>query len=691
MRNVPPLVFTRTAAGIDSPAASMLYCKKTAAACPQAREKKMIRTEENSVIFHNGYETVRVDAWGSSALRVRATVNPHFTDKDWALHAEDKGSGSITPLGQGVSLQNGKARVCIDEDGNLCFMNRQGETVLKEYPRVGSRDNEQFYAHALPAREYKKPCGELYATCVRFKSDSHEKIFGMGQYQQEELDLKGCILELAQRNSQVSIPFFVSDQGYGFLWNNPAIGSVSFGRNYTEWFAERTAQIDYLVIMGDTPAEILGQYMKLTGLPPMMPEYGLGFWQCRLRYASQSELLEVAHRYFDMGMAPDVIIVDYFHWTKQGEYRFDPKFWPDPEGMCRELAEMNIRLMVSVWPTVDKQAETFGEMAQNGYLTRCENGLRYTMDFIGKTVFYDATNPDARDYVWKRIKENYYDKGAKLYWLDADEPEYTTYDYANYRYMLGTVLEVGNIYPKMLLKGIADGKAACGEKEQISLTRSAWAGSAAYGALVWSGDIPSTFTSFRRQISAGLNMAMAGIPWWTTDIGGFHGACGDDPAFRELLARWTAYGCFCPVMRFHGSRQPFHDVPGSEEVTGAGNEIWSFGEEMQAILTKYIRLRESLRPYIREQMALAHTDGTPVMRPLFYDFPGDKTSWEIEDEYMFGPEYLVAPVYEQGAVSRRVYLPESRWENIHTHECLSGGRYTVDAPLDVIPVFRRIR
>ena len=663
----------------------------------------MLENRSGKLFYQNSGEQLQIEAWGKNALRVRATQRRDFDPRDWALDPRDAGCGEVQiqkttgsnrmgfPETKWTgSITNGMLTAEINENGVLCFKNDRGELLLKEYSRC--LQDETSMALAIPAREYRLPHGDLFETHVHFCPNRQEKIFGMGQYQQHELNLKGCVLELAQRNSQVSVPFCISSLGYGFLWNNPAIGSVAFAANGTEWIAKATRQIDYLVIAGPTPAEIHETYMTLTGLPPMMPEYGLGFWQCKLRYASQEELLSVARKYHEQGIPVDVIVCDFFHWPAEGDFCFDPDLWPDPAAMCRELAEMGMRLMVSVWPTVEQRSKNFAEMREKGFLTRCDQGVQATMMMgVGHALFYDATNPDARAYVWDRIRENYWDKGARLYWLDVAEPEYTGYSFETYRYALGSDMEVGNIYPRFYLKGFYDGMISEKDPAPISLIRSAWVGSAKYGALVWSGDILSNFECFHRQVVAGLNIGLAGIPWWTTDIGGFHGARGDDPAFRELFARWFAYGCFCPVMRLHGSREPWHEVAPGKTPSGADNEIWSFGEENFALCRKYIALRERMRDYNRQQMKEAHLHGTPVIRPLFYDAPEDSEAWEPDDEYMFGPDLLVAPVLEAGASERRVYLPAGhRWVNAWTGEILEGGRtVTVPAPLDIIPVFGR--
>jgi len=227
--------------------------------------------------------------------------------------------------------------------------------------------------------------------------------------------------------------------------------------------------------------------------------------------------------------------------------------------------------------------------------------------------------------------------------------------------------------------------------------RCAWAGSQKYGVLTWSGDIHSSFRAMREQLQAGLNMCVAGIPWWTSDIGGFLGGDISDEKFRELLVRWFQWGCFCPVFRMHGERSPWHEreqefIDGVRQLTsGQDNEVWSFGEDNYEILKKYLFIRERLRPYIRKAMDECSATGLPVMRPLFFDFAADKTAWEIEDEYMFGSDILVAPVMEEGAREREVYLPAgTEWVDAYTKEtCTGGQRVTVPAPIDIIPVFVR--
>ena len=665
----------------------------------------MVYIAENKLIREYDGERMMIEAYGENSLRVRVTRLKDFPEENWALIPQSEQGAKITLMrnekeaetqkvnseerivGDGAVMENGKIRVILNKASKLIFENSAGRTLLREL------ECDRHSSLGIRTRELKTLSGGNFKASLKFESDPAEKLFGMGQYQNGVFNLKGSMLELAQRNSQASVPFVVSSLGYGFFWNNPAVGRASFGVNVTEWEAESTKVIDFWITAGDTPAEIHAQYMAVTGRPPMMPEHGLGFWQCKLRYQTQEELLSVAREYHRRGVPLDVIVADFFHWTLEGTWAFDPEYWPDPEGMVKELEAMGTKLMVSVWPTVSVYAPDYQYMKEMGYLVSSESGVKINMLMIDPTSFTDMTHPGARKFVWDKLKENYYNKGVKDFWLDVAEPEYSSYDFENYRYHQGSVLEVGNQYPMWYTKMIYDGLTEAGEKDVVSLVRCAWAGSQRYGALVWSGDIPSTFESFKIQIVCGLQMAMAGIPWWTTDIGGFHDGDIRDPKFQELLIRWFQYGAFCPVMRLHGHRSPYKaplgKTGGGRCASGAENEIWSYGEENYEIMKKYIELREELRPYTRRLMKEANETGAPVMRPLFYQFPEDEKAWEIKDQFLFGDKYLVAPVTEYGQRKREVYLPAgASWTEQSTGKTYEGGRtVTADAPLDVIPVF----
>ncbi len=659
--------------------------------------ESLFTVDGNRLVRQYDSEQLWIEPWGDNSLRVRSTHMAQMPPEDWALlpHSSHTYAADITIEEQGASIRHGRIRAHISNSGKITFYNQHGKVLLQEYIRNRTVPGEFNSALNIEAREMKPHIGGDYQLTLRLESEPQEKLFGMGQYQHPYLDLKNCTLELAHRNSQASVPFAVSSLGYGFLWNNPAIGQVTFGKNVTEWLARSTKVLDYWITAGDTPAEIVEAYGAATGTVPMMPDYGMGFWQCKLRYQTQEELLSVAREYKRRQLPISVIVIDFFHWPKQGDWRFDPEYWPDPKAMVQELQEMGIELMVSIWPTVDKTSENYEEMLRKGYLIRTERGIRTSMDFVADSVFYDATHPKARRFVWSKAKANYYDYGIKVFWLDEAEPEYTVYDFENYRYHLGPNVQIGNIYPVNYAQTFYEGMTEAGQENVVNLLRCAWAGSQRYGALVWSGDIDSSFASLRNQFKAGLNMGLAGIPWWTTDIGGFHGGDPTDPAFQECAIRWFQYGAFCPVFRLHGDREPHSEPLGTSGGglfgSGADNEVWSFGDEAYTIFKKYMLIRERLRTYITQCMRAAHEKGTPPMRPLFYDFSDDGETWNIEDQFMFGPDLLVAPVLYEGERQRTVYLPAgATWKAVNTGETHEGGQWlTCDAPIDSIPLFLR--
>lgn len=650
-----------------------------------------LHREANALIYEFNGEFLRIEAWGKNSLRVRSVFQGTLLDTDYALLPQNEIIPEITIKEYQGILTNGNITAIADINPwnlkcTLSFYNQNGTLLLRESGDGGALNKD--------SRKFSGKIGGDFELLVSFASNPSEKLFGMGQYQMEFLDVKNCTLELAHRNSQASVPFVLSNLGYGFFWHNPSIGRVTFGKNVTEWYASNTKQMDYWITAGNNPDEIEHSYSAVTGRVPMMPEYGLGFWQCKLRYWNQEQLLEVAREYKRKNIPIDVIVCDFFHWPHMGDFRFEEEFFPDPKGMVEELKQMGIELMVSIWPQIDVQSENFLEMKQKGLLVKTERGVEICMRFGGESVFFDATNSKARSYVWDKCNKNYYENGIRLFWLDEAEPEYNVYDFDNYRYHLGACSQIGNLYPQYYSRTFYEGLKQQGQNKIVNLVRCAWAGSQRYGALVWSGDIHSDWETFRRQVCAGLNMGLAGIPWWTTDIGGFSGGDPSNKEFRELLVRWFQWGTFCPVMRLHGDRasnnRKVFRKDGSEALfTGGDNEIWSFGAENETILKNYILIREILRSYIRTLMQEAHDYGRPIMRTMFYEFPEQEICWTLTDQYMFGADILVAPIMYPNMSKREVYLPEgSKWTTIHDQKEYQGGTIvSIDTLLNVIPIF----
>lgn len=651
-----------------------------------------ISADPSTLYWRLNGEILKIEPWGPDGVRVRATNLSDFPAIPGALDEVPAALSATVNISEDQgTLTNGKLRAEIWANGTLHFSNAQTGAVFLEEPRP--------IFNKPPARWYRLQQGSnLSKIEVAFRSTPGERIFGLGQHQHGLLDNKGAVIELEQRNTEVCIPFYISTAGYGFLWNNPGVGRVELGTNLTRWVMEATRGIDYYIVAGDTPAEILGKYIDATGHPPLLPDFALGFWQCKLRYRTQEELLAVVREYKRRELPLAVIVSDYFHWRMMGDWAMDPRDWPDPSAMMQELKELGVELMVSIWPTVNPSNSAYAEMAERGLLAQTVHGVQAhipitdtTPEGLSLVAYYDATNPEARAYVWDKVRQNYLDYGVRVFWLDADEPELMPMHAENIRYALGTGLEVTNIYPLLHQKGFYDGMVAAGHHELINLSRSGWAGTQRYGAAVWSGDIYSTFEALRAQIPAGLNIAMSGIPWWTTDIGGFMEGDVRTDYFKELIVRWFQYGVFCPLFRLHGVRLPLNGLYGAQS-SGADNEVWSFGDTAYAIIRKLLLLREQLRPYLRVLNQAAHERGAPPMRPLIYDFPADTAAANLADEFMLGPDLLVAPVVDQGATARLVYLPAGvTWVDAWTGEEITGGQAVeAAAPIERIPVYWRM-
>ncbi|SEF97211.1 alpha-D-xyloside xylohydrolase [Butyrivibrio sp. Su6] len=662
----------------------------------------MVFTDENgALVAKRQGETLRIEGWGEDSLRVRSTMYPDFTGNNWALEKKSARPEVVISQredGPFATITNGRIKATVNFAGVISFY-KDDSMILREYFRCyGGTESKESRCLKYINRDYKPHVGGDYKITVKFESNDGEKIFGMGQYQHPYSNLKGCILDLEQRNSQVSIPFEVSSLGYGFLWNNPAVGRATFGMNYTEWVAEASKEMDYWITVSDTPKGLLENYTAVTGRTPQMPEDLMGLWQCKLRYRTQQEVLEVAHKCKNEGIPIDCIVIDFFHWTVQGDWKFDETYWPDPKAMVDELHSMGIKVVVSVWPSVDKRSEHFYEMLEKGLLVKNERGGLQNYDYQGDCTILDATNPQTREYVWNICKKNYYDLGIDMFWLDNSEPDLVKYDFDMLRYYLGPGLEVSNIYPQYYSRLFYENMKKETDKPVVNLLRSAWAGSQKYGNVVWSGDVPSTFESLKDQIAAGLNMGLSGISWWTTDIGGFMTDDVNAPDFKQLLVRWFEFAVFSPVLRMHGDRGPYdiepldnRDFGGGYLHTGQPNELWSYGEEVYEILKKQLQLRIELKPYIKSLFEESSENGSPLLRTLFYEFPEDEKCWETFDEYMFGSSYLVAPVTDFNCFERKVYLPEGKWKDIRDEKVYEGGQIiTAKAPLESIPVFSKI-
>ncbi len=619
--------------------------------------------KENEILFSRPGEMISISAVGEGCIRFRSSANGSISDENWNLMPQ-KAPSSITETKTGAAMTSGDLCFSIDLSGKVTVY-KNGNIILEEY-RTQPWDPEY--------RHYLNKGSRLWRAQVTFKPKPNEHLFGLGHGANGVFDMKGCSVELENLNGRCSIPFLYSSLGYGFLWNNPSVGTCNCCNNKTEWIASCTQQIDYVVISG-SPKETVSKLADLTGHAPVLPHWASGFWQSRMRYESQEQLLEVARSYVERKIPLSCIIIDYFHWTEHGDYQFDPKYWPDPKAMADELHQMGIKLMVSVWPSINANSENYREMNARNLLTRTTRGRNIIHEFLGANTYIDTMNPETRTFVWEKLKKNYIDQGVDSFWFDAAEPEFFPGQWDNLIFCKGNGDEVALLYPYYYAQMIHDGMKSIGKAdESVTLTRAAWIGSQKYGTAVWSGDIPSTFESLSDQIKSGLNMAMCGIPWWNTDIGGFYGGDIQSDEFKELIVRWFQYGVFCPIMRLHGVRNRIAPpTPGIREPSGGPNELWSFGEENYEILKELVQLRERLRPYIESHMQEAAEKGYPLMRPMFFEYPEDEHCYRTGEQYMFGSSILFAPIAARGQTEKEVYLPKGKWVHTSTRQIYDGG------------------
>lgn len=628
--------------------------------------------EEKRIIFERKDELMVIEPYGKDCLRCRSTRNPRISDESWTvLPPATQDSCVIEGDESKAVITNGHVSASI-EAGNVWYGGVV--TFFKDGKQILHTKFEGDYTNRNMHVE-----GQHYQIKVIFDANEGEHFYGLGQEQEDIFDRKGSTCNIIHYNTKSTLPVLYSSLGYGFFWNNPAPGRCETTKNHTMFVADSAYQADYFIYGADTPAQTMKIYCDLTGYAPKFPRWAAGFWQCKLRYESQEDLLSVAREYKKRGIPIDAIVIDFFHWTQQGEWKFDPKYWPDPAAMCKELEEMGIHPVVSIWPTINPASENYGTMSEENMLVRTENGQFGTFDFYGQQTFVDTMNPKTREFVWGKAKENYYKYGIKTFWLDEAEPEVHPQQPAHLKYYLGNGAQVAQMYPFYYAKTFYDGLKQEGEEEIVSLTRAAYPGSQRFGAIVWNGDIQSRFLNLKMSIKSGLSMGMCGIPWWNSDIGGFFGGDIESDYFRELIVRWFQFGVFCPVMRLHGTRQrPSYHVdrhPGIIEPSGGDNEIWCFGDENYPVLKSLIELRERLKDYTCKYMDEASSTGAPIMRPMFWHYQDDEICYTLEDQYMYGEDILFAPIYEQGQTEREVYLPKGKWIFARTGEVFEGGRF----------------
>jgi alpha-D-xyloside xylohydrolase len=510
---------------------------------------------------------------------------------------------------------------------------------------------------------------------------SHEAFYGLGQHQAGVWNYRGESVDISQDNSNIAVPFLVSSNGYGIFWNNDSRSRFNNRfANYLYISSEVADIIDYYFFYGPDLDKVIAAYRELTGPAPMFGKWAYGFWQSKNRYKSQEEILGVAQKYRELHIPADNIVQDWFWWNRKGEFVFN-KNYPDAKGMVERLHRENFHLMISIWPFFEPGSANYDLMDNKGWFIDKFKFAKppYHTDAM---AVYDATSADARKFYWHQVDEGLFKIGVDAWWMDTTEPE-TEGQEENIQ--LGHELAIGsgdryvNAYPLLDTAAVYEGQRAASDKKRVYiLSRSAFAGSQRNAVTAWSGDINSDWFSYRRQIPAGLNFALSGIPYWTTDIGGFVFGSPTDPAFRELFVRWFQYGTFNPILRVHGTRNPDE------------NELWSYGPEAQKILVSFDRLRYRLLPYTYSLAWKTTNESYTPMRPLVMDFRSDVRAQNTWDEFMYGPAFLVNPLTEPAATSRRVYFPNAKWYDFWTGTSANGPReITAEAPLDQLPLYIR--
>jgi len=616
---------------------------------------------------HNDHETLDVTVCSDSVIHVvaRPAGAPASTaPRPWMLDPALACPGSpfqFSSTGDSATLTTERLAVILSTgQGSLSFKTSEGQTFLRENP-------------SLP-RTYDAPPGQPAATYdleERFSADATEAIYGLGQHQSGLFNYRGSTIELGQNNTDVAIPLLLSSRGYGILWNTASFSYVDNRFPLDLTFEAKAADaVDYYLLFGPAMDRIIHEYRSMTGHAPLFPQWAYGFFQSRDRYSSQSEILEVAHQYRSRHIPLDAIVQDWFWWKQGGEG--DPEFnanFTDVPAELKTLHDEHVHAMISVWGMMDPTSKSFQKIQQQGFE-------------IPGTHVYDPTNPAARDLFWNSLPAALFTQGWDAFWLDSAEPEeywpHSGDAVLRFKQLhIGSGLEYTNIFPFEHTAGVqTHWKQANPEKRVFLLTRSAFLGQQRNGATVWSGDVYGSWWGLRHQVAAGLNFALSGYPYWTTDIGGYWSPVdhlGDNQAYQELYARWFEYGAFCPVFRTHGHREH--------------NELWVF-EKVYPELLNFDRLRYRLLPYIYSLAWKVTSEDYTIQRPLIMDFPEDHATWEIGDEFLFGPSLLVSPVLKEHATERTVYLPSGTdWYDFWTGERRSGGAETMrSAPIERIPL-----
>jgi alpha-D-xyloside xylohydrolase len=611
--------------------------------------------------------TLRLEVWGETTIRVLYGTTAPMPAKSLAVN-ETRPVTQFTLLDTAtdVTITTSKLRAHADKTtGQVTFLDPTGSVILAEAASA---------SHQLTA--VKSGPGP-YVSVGTFTPKAGELFYGLGQHQQTQggkMAYSGSIQLLQKNPGESSVPLLISSGGYGILWDNPSVTTFDLSAN-VKVTSEVANLVDYYFMVGGAD-QVVGAYRALTGQAPLFGKWALGYWQSKDHYGSQAELLGVASTYRSKQIPIDNIVQDWTYWgnNPQGSHLFDASY-PDPAGMFSTLHQTGFHAMISVWGKFYPNSANFDALkAAGNFLTPALGDGSY---------YYDAFKADARTMYWQQMNTALFSKGVDAWWLDATEPELNTNwgEFRTFKTDAGLGAVVFNGYPLLTTTAVHDGqRAVSSDKRVFILTRSAYSGDQRNGAATWSGDITGDWATFKRQIPAGLNFSLSGIPYWTTDIGGYFlsdlGGAGS-PNYTELFERWFQFGAFCPIFRTHG--------------TGPDRNLYAFGDAAQTVLTGVDQLRYRLMPYIYSSAWQVTHEGYTMMRALLFDFPADPQALNVPDQFMFGQALLVNPVSDAGATSRSVYLPaNTTWYDFWAGSSAQGGQtVSAPAPIDHLPLYVR--
>ena len=607
---------------------------------------------KNKTVIQTGAGAVTLQVYNETILRVRRGAID--SKPEYFVIARPTEDTVCEVTASGIKTVHFSAEV--DKDGHLTVRDAKGRLLTAERGRA-------VHPASLDG---------FYAISQSFHSPDDECLYGFGNVN-GVMGIKGESVEIHHYNCHKRTPFFVSNKGYGILFNETCNGRLSWSDSTDQYTytAECTTEMDYFLLAG-SPAEVIAAYRRLTGKAALLAKQTYGYIQSRNRYANQQELLETARRFRSSGIPLDGIVIDYKWWGLDKPWNamkwYSPD-WPDPEQLFRELDEMNIPSLISVWPDFEPGSEAFDQLMAHGHFLKPGSIL--------SRPAVDVSSPIAREMFWYLIDKEVFSRGVSAIWLDSNETESSDWTTYGTPCSLGNSLPYALCYPLWESQAVYDGqRPKPGNKRISTLSRAAVAGIQRYGTYSWSGDIPPTWEQFRAEIPGILNFHAAGLPWFSTDTGGYFGIDTTDPDKRELFLRWLQLSCFSSIMRVHGR--------------DCIKEPWCFGPVYEQAIVWYIRLRERLMPYLYTEAIRCAAEDTVMVRPLAFDYPDDPAVAHIPDEYMLGSSMLVCPVSHPGAVSRSVYLPKGGWYDFYTGKFYPGGsHYTVDAPIEKIPVFVR--